>query len=213
MPLPMPSHHPHSPLSLVKPTSRREVNDVALSEALAAGETWALAEVWRRFAPMVLTMAARALGSRAEADDVAQEVFQRVFRKAGTLRDPGALRSFVFSFAVRVLKTELRAKRARGWLTFHRSEVLPDVGIELVDHEARDVLRRFYGLMDRLSARDRLVFALRHLERMTVEEVASHMELSVSTVKRSLAHATDKLGLWVESDLGLTGFLGGGLER
>jgi RNA polymerase sigma-70 factor (ECF subfamily) len=211
--LPMPSHHPHSPLSLVKPTSRREIDDAALADALGAGESWALAEVWRRFAPMVLTMAARALGSRAEAEDVAQEVFQRVFRKAGTLREPSALRSFVFSFAVRVLKTELRARRARGWLTFHRSEVLPDVGTELVDHEARDVLRRFYALMDRLSARDRLVFALRHLERMTVEEVASHMELSVSTVKRSLAHATAKLGVWVESDLGLAGFLGGGLER
>ena len=210
--MPMPSRRPHSPLSLVKPTSR-EIGDVELAEALGAGEGWALAEVWRRFAPMVLTMAARALGSRAEADDVAQEVFQRVFRKAGTLREPSALRSFVFSFAVRVLKTELRARRARAWLTFHRSEVLPDVGTELVDLEARDVLRRFYALLDRLSARDRLVFALRHMERMTVEEVAGHMELSVSTVKRSLAHATDKLALWVESDLGLTNFLGGGLEQ
>ena len=208
----MPSRRPHSPLSLVKPTSR-ELGDAELAEALGAGEGWALAEVWRRFAPMVLTMAARALGSRAEADDVAQEVFQRVFRKADTLREPSALRSFVFSFAVRVLKTELRARRARAWLTFHRSEVLPDVGTELVDHEARDVLRRFYALLDRLSARDRLVFALRHMERMTVEEVAGHMELSVSTVKRSLAHATDKLALWVESDLGLTNFLGGGLEQ
>jgi RNA polymerase sigma factor (sigma-70 family) len=210
--LPMPSRRPHSPLSLVKPTSR-EIGDVELAEALGAGEGWALAEVWRRFAPMVLTMAARALGSRAEADDVAQEVFQRVFRKAGTLREPSALRSFVFSFAVRVLKTELRARRARAWLTFHRSEVVPDVGTELVDLEARDVLRRFYALLDRLSARDRLVFAFRHLERMTVEEVAGHLELSVSTVKRSLAHATDKLTLWVESDLGLTNFLGGGLDQ
>ena len=210
--MPMPSRRPHSPLSLVKPTSR-EIGDVELAEALGAGEGWALAEVWRRFAPMVLTMAARALGSRAEADDVAQEVFQRVFRKADTLREPSALRSFVFSFAVRVLKTELRARRARAWLTFHRSEVLPDVGTELVDLEARDVLRRFYALLDRLSARDRLVFALRHMERMTVEEVAGHMELSVSTVKRALAHATDKLALWVESDLGLTNFLGGGLEQ
>lgn len=208
----MTSRHLQSPLSLVKTTSR-EISDPTLAAAMGAGESWALAEVWRRFAPMVLTMATRALGSPAEADDLAQEVFQRVFRKAGTLRDPGALRSFVFSFAVRVLKTELRARKTRSWLTFHRSEVLPDVGSELVDLEARDVLRRFYLLLDRLSARDRLVFALRHLERMTVEEVAAHMELSVSTVKRSLAHGTDKLALWVQNDLGLVGFLGAELER
>ncbi|HEX2658312.1 MAG TPA: sigma-70 family RNA polymerase sigma factor [Polyangia bacterium] len=196
----------------MKPASTRDIDDAALAGALIAGEGWALAEVWRRFAPMVLTMAARALGSRAEADDLAQEVFQRVFRKASTLREPSALRSFVFSFAVRVLKTELRARKARAWLSFHRSEVLPDVGSDLVDLEARDVLRRFYGLLDRLSARDRLVFALRHMERMTVEEVAGHTDLSISTVKRSLSHATDKLALWVESDLGLAGFLSGRIE-
>ena len=76
--------------------------------------------------------------------------------------------------------------------------------------ESRDLLRRFYALLDRLAPRHRLVFALRHLESMTVEEVAAHMELSVSTVKRSLEHASAKLSLWIEGDPGLSGFLSGG---
>jgi hypothetical protein len=33
------------------------------------------------------------------------------------------------------------------------------------------------------------------------------MELSVSTVKRALERATDKVARWIESDPGLTGFL------
>ena len=60
-----------------------------------------------------------------------------------------------------------------------------------------------------LGPRDRLVYALRHLERMTVEEIAASMELSASTVKRALAHATTKMSRWLESDLGLVGLLDG----
>jgi RNA polymerase sigma factor (sigma-70 family) len=123
------------------------------------------------------------------------------------LRDPAALRSFVFSFALRVLKTELRRKRTRGWLSFHRPERLADIGTALADMESRDLLRRFYGLLDRLAPRHRLVFALRHLDSMTLEEVAAHMNLSVSTVKRSLGHATQKLSHWIEGDPDLTGLL------
>ena len=42
---------------------------------------------------------------------------------------------------------------------------------------------------------------------MTVEEVAAHMELSISTVKRALERATSKLSCWIEADPGLAGFL------
>ena len=73
--------------------------------------------------------------------------------------------------------------------------------------ESRDLLRRFYALLDRLAPRHRLVFALRHLESMTVDEVAAHMELSISTVKRALERATSKLSVWIEADPGLAGFL------
>jgi DNA-directed RNA polymerase specialized sigma24 family protein len=51
------------------------------------------------------------------------------------------------------------------------------------------------------------VFALRHLEAMTLEEVAAHMELSLSTVKRLQERATSKLSRWIEADAGLAGFL------
>ena len=84
------------------------------------GDGWAITETWHRFAPAVVMLATRALGSESEAEDVAQEAFQRVFAKAKTLREPDRLRSFIFSFAIRVLKTELRNKRARAWLSFHR---------------------------------------------------------------------------------------------
>lgn len=184
------------------------VSDVELARALQAGSAWAFAETWHRFAPMVLMTAKRALGSESEAEDLAQEVFHRLFRKAKTLREPDCLRSFVFSFVVRVLKSELRRK-ARGWLSFREPQAFVELGGEAVDMESRDLLRRFYALLARLGAKDRLVFALRHLESMTVDEVAVSMNLSPSTVKRSLARSTLKMSRWIETDLGLVGLWDG----
>ncbi len=191
---------------------RRDVSDGELARALSAGETWAVTETWYRFAPMVLLMAERAMGSRSEADDIAQDVFYGVFRKAKTLRDPDSLRSFVYSFAVRSLKSELRRKRLRGWLSFHQPEALLEMGSGSLDVEARDHLRRCHALLDRLNPRDRLVFILRRIESMTVDEIATAMDLSISTVKRSMSHASKRLTHWVAADPGLAELLEGEWE-
>ena len=203
----MPTRLSHVPLSLVVDRDRRDSSDGDLALGLAASEAWAIAETWHRFAPMVLSMAERALGSRSEAEDLGQEVFYRVFRKAKTLRDPTRLRSFIYSFAIRALKSELRRKRVRAWLSFHQPEDLADLSFGTVDVEARDQLRRFHVLLDRLTARDRLVFTLRYLEAMTVGEIAENLNISVSTVKRSVTHSANRLLRWIDADPGLAGLV------
>lgn len=189
-----------APLVLLGSPDHRDVSDAELAQSLIAGEAWAVTETWHRFAPMVLTMAERALGSRSEADDLAQEVFARLFRRAHTLQDPSCLRSFVYSFAVRALKSQLRHRQLRAWLSFKSPETLVDLRAVTLDVESSDLLKKFYGFLDRLSPRDRLVFLFRRVEFMTIEEIASTMELSVSTVKRSMARASSRLSRWVESD-------------
>ena len=207
VPEPMPTRRTQNPVSLVVAPDPRDTSEIDLARALKAGQAWAITETWHRFAPAVIMMARRALGSESEAEDLAQDVFYRVFGKAKTLREPDRLRSFIFSFAIRGLRTELRRKRTKSWLSFHRPETLVDLGSDIADMESRDLLRRFYALLDRLAPRHRLVFALRHLESMTLDEVAVHMELSVSTVKRALERATEKMSLWIEADPALAGFL------
>jgi RNA polymerase sigma factor (sigma-70 family) len=61
-------------------------------------------------------------------------------------------------------------------------------------------LRKFYGLLERLAPRDRMVFVLRRVESMSVEEIAAAMEISESTVKRSLARASNRLSRWMDDE-------------
>ncbi len=196
----MPTLPSHVPLSLVVDRDCRAASDGDVARALSAGEGWAAVETWRRFAPMVLTLARRALGSQSEAEDVGQEVFSRVYRKVKTLREPDSFRNFVYASALRVLQTELHRKKMRAWLSFEQPDLLDGQGRETLDVESRDLLRRFYDLLERLAPRDRIVFVLRRVESMTVEEIAAAMGTSESTVKRSLARASNRLSRWMEED-------------
>jgi RNA polymerase sigma factor (sigma-70 family) len=197
----------HVPLSLVVSVDRRAVTDGDLARGLMAGEPWAIAEAWRRFAPMVLMLASRSLGSRTEAEDIAQEVFHKLYRNAKALREPDSLRSFIYGCTLHALKSELRRKKLRSWLSLHEPEAMVSLGAKTLDVESQDILRRFKNLLDRLSPRDRLVFTLRRMESMTVEEIAAAMTISVSTVKRSMVHASDRLTRWIQADPGLAELL------
>jgi RNA polymerase sigma-70 factor (ECF subfamily) len=195
------------PLHLVPDSAPVEVGDAELARALIAGESWAPAATWNRFAPMVFRMASRALGSEDEAEDVTQEVFFRLFARAKTLQKPDSLRSFVTSFAIRILKWELRRKRAHSWLSFREPKNMPETPYLGSDPEARDVLRRFYSMLTRLRPRDRLVYCLRHLDGRSLDEIAGAMEISLSTVRRSHDRVTMRVSQWIESDASLSGFL------
>ena len=196
----MPTLPSHVSLSLVVGQDRRAASDGDVARALSAGESWAAVETWRRFAPMVLTLARRTLGSRSEAEDIGQDVFCRVYRKVRTLREPDSFRNFVYTCPLRVLQTELHRKKMRSWLSFEQPDVLDCQGSGTLDVEARDLLRKFYRLLERLAPRDRIVFVLRRVESMSVEEIAAATETSESTVKRSLARASSRLSRWMDDE-------------
>jgi RNA polymerase sigma factor (sigma-70 family) len=189
-------------LSLVLGQNHQAASDGDVARGLVLGQDWAIEQTWRRFSPMVLTTALRVLGSKSEAEDIVQDVFCLVWRSANTLREPDKLRSFVYSVAMRALINELRRKRQHAWLHRNRLEPMRDLGCEM---ESRDLLRKFHALLMKLRPRESLVFVLRQLNEMTVEEIAVIMGISESTVKRSLSRASLRLARWINADPELVG--------
>jgi RNA polymerase sigma-70 factor, ECF subfamily len=181
-------------------TEESETADVELAHALINGDSRAAELAWERYAPLVHRIVSRAIGPDGEVEDVTQEIFYRLFSRIGTLRKPEALRSFVISFAIRIVKWELRRRRARRWLTLSETGDVPDEQLLVMDAESRYALRRLYALLDRLSTRERLVLVLRHVEGMTLEEIAEAMELSLATVKRALRRASLRVSQLIDSD-------------
>ncbi len=190
----------HPPLRLVTDAQATEPDDSMLVLSLAAGEEWAATAIWNRYAPMVYGLLDRALGSAGESDDLTQEVFLRVFAAIRKVRDPKALRSFIYSAAIRMLRWHLRSKRVRRVLTLSASGELPDQAGQGVDVEGRQLLERFYGLLDSLSANDRTAFLLRHIEGLSLDEIVHATGVSLATVKRRVCRASKQAAILARAD-------------
>jgi RNA polymerase sigma-70 factor (ECF subfamily) len=179
-------------------------SDVALVAMLVEGDARAPRIVWQRFAPMVHRMLRRAFGPECEIDDMAQEVFLVLFRRAHTLREPQALRAFVISITAHIIRYELRRKAASRWLRFEEPCVAKAKDADL---DAREAVTRLYRILDRLSPRHRTAFVLRFLEGLEVAEVSRALNVSLATTKRRLAHAWQRVVIHAQRDEALITYL------
>jgi RNA polymerase sigma-70 factor, ECF subfamily len=195
------------PLKLVSASpavEARRRSDADLVYALRAGEPGAAQAIWDRHSATAHRFLLRALGHPSdEVEDLTQEVFLRVFTRAAVIREPAALREFIVSVAVRVLKWELRRRWVRRVVRLSAGGQLPEVAVPGGDHEARQALARCYAILDRLSTRERLAFVLRYLEDMTMDEVAEQLGTSLSTAKRAVGRATALVSAQVGQDANL----------
>jgi RNA polymerase sigma-70 factor (ECF subfamily) len=188
----------------------RRQSDADLVFALQRGEPTAAEAIWDRYSPRVHRFLLRSLGRPAdEVEDLTQEIFLRIFSRVSAIRNPAALREFVMAVAIRVLKWELRRRRVRRWVRLSDDGEVPDIVLDGVDQEARQALERCYAILNTLGERDRMAFALRYLEEMTMEEVASRLSISLSTAKRHVNRATALVSAQVGQDADLLGYFEG----
>ena len=166
-----------------------DADDVILARSAFVGQVWAQREIWFRFAPMVYGLFRRVLRQRHDHDDLTQEVFLRVFRKLYTLEKASALRSFVYSVAVRVLKEEIRRFRVRRRIVAQCQDLGTPSSSSPTDFEMRETLLCVQRSLDGMRDKYRAVFVLRHIDGMDLQEIASGLGISLATVKRYLAKA------------------------
>lgn len=169
--------------------------DAALVLAARAGEEWAREALFRRYARLALGLAYRILPFDQDSDDLVQDSFLYAFERLAHLSNPQAFQAWLSSIVVRTAGKRLRRRRLqfrlglRSATPIDADEVVsrtapPDIAAEL---------RAVYGLLETLPAEERVALVLRRVERLEIPEIAQHMGLSVSTVKRRLNAAEARL--------------------
>lgn len=163
-----------------------EPPDAELYHRLMRGEPRAAVLAWRAYAVMVRGLVLRALGPGSEVEDRVQDVFAVFFRKIGSLKDPNAIRSFLFGITIREIRTELRRRRVRKWMQLS-STGEPVETVAPGDENARHAFERLHKVLESLDTRGHLAFVLRHFEGYELVEVAEALSCSLATVKRVLS--------------------------
>lgn len=147
-------------------------------------------ELMRLHEQMVLRTAWHLLGSIADAEDAAQEVFLRLHRNLR--RVEGDARPWLYRVTVNVCRDLYRARLAAVSL-----EDAPEPWVEAAAEDvlARDLVRQ--GL-HRLSESERVAVVLREIEGRDTAEVAQVLGCSEATVRSHVSNGRAKLKAYVE---------------
>lgn len=148
-----------------------------------------LEEVFRATYPRVVAVAARVLGSRDEAEDVAQEVFLTFGRSAVPA---GEALPWLSVAAAHTALNHLRSGRRRAWreqAADGGAAVDPDVADAVVTSDER---RRVRAALARLPRRQAVALVLRH-SGLSYAEVAAALDLSPGSVGTTVRRAESAL--------------------
>jgi RNA polymerase sigma-70 factor (ECF subfamily) len=179
-----------------------DCDDVALVRALAADDRRAPEVLWRRYKATVFGTLRRVLGPDHETEDLAQDVFLTVYRKAQTIRDGRALPAFVAKVTVQTAHHAIRKRTVRArWLRRTIAESADVVTVAPAScADSRETLPRLCQILDRLRPKERTAFVLRFVDELSVVEVTQKLNVSMATAKRRISHATRRLALHVARD-------------
>jgi len=148
-----------------------------------------LDDVYRRYCRYVAAVILRLDGRHAEVDDIVQEVFVEAARGVARLREPDAVKGWLATITVRVVRHRLRARRLRRFLGLDAQADYAG----LIDPSASPLdkllVRAVYRVLDEVPVDDRLAFTLHHIEGEKVEVVARLCRCSCATAKRRIARA------------------------
>ncbi len=164
-------------------------------DRLRAGDADAFEALVRTYQHRVFGIALRMLGSAAEAEETAQEVFVRVHRSIAGFRGDAALSTWLYAITSRLCFTRLGAadrrfvREGEDALVDVRDDA-PDPPATLERHERERAVQRAIA---ELPDDRRIVVVLRDLEGLTYEEIAGVLELEVGTVKSRLHRARMEL--------------------
>jgi RNA polymerase sigma-70 factor (ECF subfamily) len=165
--------------------------------AAKSGDLVAFELLMRQHERLVLVTALRLLGRLEDAQDVAQEVFLRLYRHLGKLEPSENPAGWLYKVTVNLCHDHRR--RNPAWLS---AEVLaevpgsaPDAQQELSEAERRRALRLSLRM---LPVKERAALVLRDLEGLSTGDVARALGSSEATVRSQISKARVKVRSFVE---------------
>ena len=146
----------------------------------------------------LIRMAWRMVGNREDAEDLVQETFVRLYKSIASFREESRLSTWLYRTLSRLAIDHFRHQKLKRKIFFFQTsnedldpiEQAADPGATPAENYLTgEAGRKIVKAMEKLSARQRLVFTLRHHEGMALKEIAQVLELEEGTIKIHLHRA------------------------
>jgi len=176
------------------------VSDTELIARVANRDKRALEELYDRYAASSLGLALKMLGDRTLAEEIVQEAYWRVWRRAATFElERGQFTAWLFGIVHNLCIDEIRRRRARpATLSTDSEDValldLPDVNMDVPEAVLQTVTgEQVRRALNSLPAAQRSVIELAYFEGMTHQEIAARLNEPIGTIHTRARLALQKL--------------------
>jgi RNA polymerase sigma factor (sigma-70 family) len=189
--------------------SEEDAEDVRLMQLAARGDTSAFEKVIERHQALVAGTAARMLGSNSDVEDIAQQVFIRVWKSARRYVPRAKFTTWLLKITRNLVFNELRRAKRRAQVSLQpepgaeeiplKDETNPAPDASLLEDELQ---RAIEEAIMQLPKSQRMALVLRRYEQLSYEEIAEVLDLSVPAVKSVLFRARTELRARLSKYLG-----------
>lgn len=177
-----------------------DAEDVALMRRVGQGDHDAFEALVTKHQHAVVGTVAKMLGNASEAEDIAQQVFVRLWKSAPRYKPTAKFTTFLFTITRNLVFNETRRRQRKKEHSldeqeddWHRQVPESEQGqpdAQLLQSEMRAAVDQ---AIQSLPEKQRLAVVLRRYEQMPYEEIAKVLDLSVSAVKSQLFRARTAL--------------------
>lgn len=161
-------------------------------QRVASGDEEAFNELVERFKKNVFSVIYRYLGCCPDAEDLAQDVFIKLWRSAGGFRGKSALSTWIYRMTANHC-LNYRKKRNRGSFSELDEQIpAPGEGHEK-EYEKAKTARIVLEALDSLPARQRMALILSRFEDRSYREISEILGVSLSSVEGLVSRARENL--------------------
>ena len=179
--------------------------DILLIRQVLQGNQIAFRQLVERYQSYVFTITFRVLKNREIAEEVAQDVFIKVYRMLGTYQQKSKFSTWLYTIAYRAPLDEARKKKI-----YTDSLEADDSYLQLKDKTGKspayntvqaDLKGILTNAIQKMKPIDGSIITLFYLHEKSVQEIAEITGLSISNIKTKLHRLREQLRIRLVSDL------------
>ncbi len=166
-----------------------EIEDIKIIQQYISGDEKSLEILIAKYLKQIYNFVYRNVGSQADAEDITQEVFVKVWKNIRKFDQKKNFKPWVYQIAKNASIDFLRKKKTIPFSKFENENGQNMIIDTMADHEAENLVenlsdkRVVESIMAGLPEKDRRIIDLRHNQGMSFKQISENMQEPINTVK------------------------------
>lgn len=175
---------------MIKFTSKFSQPPIFLIEKCKVGNTSAFRELVKTTQSFAYNFALKTINNQDDAKDVVQETYIKVWKNINKYNSNSLFTTWLYKILVNTCLDKLKSKKSREKL-----EIWPDEEFKNEEKNIsnKDLVRHIKKLSRQLPYKQRIIFILKDLQDLSIDEVGQIMNMKKALVKSNLYYARKNL--------------------